>query len=282
MFKIFITTLAFLSWGISIYLYFQNRSLLKNINNEKELEKSKESFVATLVHDLKTPTNAQLITLNQLKNGIFGKLTPEQNEMIALTQDSCKYMSELIGTIIDTYNYEAGEIHLNKTNFDIIILIEELCFEMQGLAKNNNQQLNFAHHNQDFIINADRLQLKRVLTNLIANAITYGFPNTPIDINLNYNKNNLEISVKNLSKQIPEKELKTIFDKFKKTTFSHFNKTGTGLGLYLAKHVVELHRGKIFAQSFENGTCIFGFVIPSQSANFSNLCMNTSTITNKI
>lgn len=278
MLKIFITTLSFLSWGIAIYLYSQNRFLLKKLNNKKDIEKTKEAFIATLVHDLKTPTNAQIITLKQLKNGAFGQLTPEQEEIIQLSQDSCKYMSELINTIIDTYNYESGEIHLNKTDFDIITLIEELCHEMRWLAHNNNQKLNFIYNHKDLIINADRLQLKRVLTNLISNAITYGFTNTTIDINLNYNQNNIEISVKNISEPIPEKELKTVFEKFKKTTFSHFNKTGTGLGLYLSKHVIELHRGTIFAKSFENGTCIFGFIIPSQVAAFSNLSLNSSTI----
>lgn len=266
MFSIFVTIISFFSWGIAICLYFQKRRLLKNMNYEKEIEKSKESFVATLVHDLKTPTNAQINVLRQLKNGTFGKLTSQQNEMITLTQNSCKYMSDLIGTIIDTYNYDAGEIHLNKTNFDIITLIDELCYEMQGLAKDNNQKLNFISRNQDLIINADRLQLKRVILNLISNAITYGFPNTQIDINICYHKNNIELAVKNISKPIPENELKTIFDKFKKTTFSHFNKTGTGLGLYLSKHVVELHNGEIFAQSFENGTCIFGFILPVKAA----------------
>lgn len=266
MINIFITIISILSWGISICLYCQNRLLLKNINYKKELEKSKESFVATLVHDLKTPTNAQLNALKQLRNGTFGKLSTQQNEMIILTQNSCKYMSELIGTIIETYNYNEGEIHLNKTNFDLITLIDELCYEMHELAKEHNQKLNFVSNNHDFIINADRLQLKRVLLNLISNAITYGFSDTEININIYYYKNYIEITVKNISKQIPENELKTIFDKFKKTTFSHFNKTATGLGLYLSKHVIELHHGKIFAQSFENGTCIFGFMIPTKAA----------------
>lgn len=276
MFNIFITIISILSWGIAICLYCQNRLLLKNINYDKEIEKSKESFVATLVHDLKTPTNAQLNALKQLRNGVFGKLNSQQNEMITLTHNSCKYMADLIGTIIETYNYDAGEIHLYKTNFDIITLIDELCYEMQELAKNNQQKLNFISRNHDFIINADRLQLKRVLLNLISNAITYGFSNTEIDINLHYNKNYIEITVTNISKPIPKNELKTIFDKFKKTTFSHFNKTGTGLGLYLSKHVVELHNGKIFARSLENGTCIFGFIIPTKATQTQEILSNDS------
>lgn len=277
MFKTFITIISIFSWGIAIYLYFQNRCLLKNINSEKQNEKNKQSFLATLVHDLKTPTNAQLNTLKLLKNGVFGKLTTQQDEMITLTHDSCKYMSDLIETIIDTYHYDSGEIHLYKTNFDIITLIDELCYELQGLAKQNNQKLNFGYYDKDFIINADRLQLKRVITNLISNAITYGFPDTQIDINLTYYQNNLEVSVKNISKQIPETELKTIFDKFKKTTFSHFNKTGTGLGLYLSKNVIELHNGKIFAQSYEDGICIFGFTIPSSNNELNEICLKTSS-----
>ena len=162
-----------------------------------------------------------------------------------------------------------------KSEFDISELIIELCESVKTLAMYNHQQIKFTM-NQSCTIYADKLQIKRVLQNLLSNAITYGFKNTTIEIILKTNKNSIEISVKNISKQIPQNELATIFDKFKKTNFSNFNKAGTGLGLYLSKQIVNLHNGKIYAESLDDGTCIFGFRIPAATKiNDNKFCYTT-------
>lgn len=235
---------------------------LDNIDKEREDSSSKESFVATLTHDLKTPTNAQLSSLNMLLNGFFGKLSDEQKQIISLTKESCQYMSDLIATILDTYNYESGQIGLNYEEFDIVSLISELCANSNITSNSANQKIIFKKDCDKCVVNADKLQIKRVIVNLLSNAITYGYPEYPIYVVLENQNDNINLYVENKSKQIPESELKTIFDKFKKTKFSYFNKTGTGLGLYLAKYVIKMHKGEIYAKSFENETCIFGFRIP--------------------
>lgn len=248
--------------SIIIYLTIKNIRLSINIKTKKEQEKLKQSFLANLVHDLKTPTNAQLNTLKMLNNETFGALNPEQHEMITLTHESCKYMSDLIGTIMDTYTYDNGEVQLKQTEFDIVDLIEEIKDELKSLYIHNNQEIEIRKDTSTCIIKADKLQIKRVLANLLTNAITYGYDNTIITINLKLQNNNLELFIKNISKQIPEKELSTIFDRYKKTQYAKYNKTGNGLGLYLSKRIIELHKGKIYAKSFEDGTCVFGFNIP--------------------
>lgn len=240
---------------------------LSNIDKAKETESSKQSFVATLTHDLKTPTNAQLSTLNMLLKGMFGKLNAEQTQMITLTKDSCQYMSDLIATIMDTYNSDYGEIELKQENFDIEALLEEVCESSRTVAQQNGQTIEIKTYGHEFHITADKLQIKRVIVNLLSNALTYGYPNCPIYIALETSSDGVDIHIENKSKQIPESELKTIFDKFKKTKFAHFNKTGTGLGLYLARQVVKRHNGKIYAKSYENGTCIFGFTLPLTNKN---------------
>ena len=275
MFSIDFTLITLLISGITILLYFRNINLSNKIKNEQEAEKQKQSFLATLVHDLKTPTNAQINTLKLLKSGTFGQLTTEQYHMIELTHDSCRYMSDLISTIMETYNCDYGNVHLQKSEFDISELIIELCESVKTLAMYNHQQIKFTM-NQSCTIYADKLQIKRVLQNLLSNAITYGFKNTTIEIILKTNKNSIEISIKNISKQIPQNELATIFDKFKKTNFSNFNKAGTGLGLYLSKQIVNLHNGKIYAESLDDGTCIFGFRIPAATKiNDNKFCYTT-------
>lgn len=236
--------------------------VLNNIDKEKKIEANKENFIATLTHDLKTPTYAQMNTLNMLLNGAFGKLNDEQTEMIQLSKCSCKYVSDLIATILDTYRYNEGNVKLNPETFDIYYLATKLKTGLGGMAKERNQTIEFSAPKNICEIYADRLQIKRVIFNLLSNAITYGYKNSTILINIKDEKNEIEFTITNQSEQIPEKELSTMFKRFKETKLSYFNKTSTGLGLYLSKKIIDMHNGKIFAKSYPDGKCIFGFKLP--------------------
>lgn len=236
--------------------------LFNNIDKDKEIEESKSTFMATLTHDMKTPITAQNNMLNLLYEGAFGPLTSEQKEMIRLTSCSNKYMADIVETILETYKYESGSFELKPEVFDITELINSLCKGAIGLADEKHLKLKFLQSSQECFIFADRFQIKRVIINFLSNAITYGFKNTVIEINLKSFDEFIDLSVKNYSKQIPENDLSTIFSKFKKTKLSNFNKASTGLGLYLSKEIIDMHGGEIYANSFEDGICIFGFKIP--------------------
>lgn len=240
--------------------------VLNNIDKEKEIETNKENFIATLTHDLKTPTYAQINTLNMLLNGAFGDLNNDQKEIIELAKRSCKYVSDLIATVLDTYRYENGKIQLNPEIFDITSLIGILSKSLECMTLERNQTIIFKDKEKICEICADRLQIKRVIFNLLSNAITYGHKNSTIEINVVPIENGIEFSVKNQSEQIPEKELANMFKRFKETKLSYFNKASTGLGLYLSKKIIDMHKGEIFAKSFPSGECIFGFKLPNSFA----------------
>lgn len=239
--------------------------VLNNINKEKEIETNKENFIATLTHDLKTPTYAQINTLNMLLNGAFGNLNKDQKEIIELAKKSCKYVSDLVATVLDTYRYENGKIQLNPETFDITYLISSLIKSLECMTLERNQTVIFKDKEKICEIYADRLQIKRVIFNLLSNAITYGHKDSIIEIIVEPVENGIEFRVQNQSEQIPEKELATMFKRFKETKLSYFNKASTGLGLYLSKKIIEMHEGTIFAKSFSSGACIFGFTLPKES-----------------
>lgn len=235
--------------------------MLSRIDNEKEAEANKESFIATLAHDLKSPTSAQINMLNLLSNGEFGILNPQQQEMITLTKNSCKYLSDLVATILDTYRFDNGKISLKPKKTDLIEMIANICKGVEKLANDKHQNIIFSHNEDTCFVNADTLQLKRVIANILSNAIQYGYSQTNIYIDLKRENNTIECSIKNKSKPISAKELSRIFDRFNSTSMSHFNNASTGLGLYLTKQIIEMHNGKVFAKSDEDGTCIFGFTL---------------------
>ena len=233
--------------------------IFKNINKEILYEKRKDSFIATLTHDMKTPTNAQLKMLDLILNGKFGHLTEEQHDMLNLTKCSCKYMADLIATIVDTYKCDCGSLKLKAETFDIIYLIDRLIKGIKNLADERSQIIAFNSNMESCFVYADRLQIKRVILNLLSNAINYGFERTSVIINFTCTQGKIDFSVTNQSFPIPENQLKNIFNKFSTTANSQYNKASTSLGLYLSKQIIDMHKGKIYALSNEQGICTFGF-----------------------
>lgn len=229
------------------------------ISKYKELSICEKSFIASLTHDLKSPTRAQINMLNLLMKGKFGKLNPEQYEMVKLTCSSSKYMSNLVGTVLAGYKYDENSFLLNKKYFDIIKLINKLLIENKFLITEKGLDITFSPKLKECTIYADELQIERVILNLLSNAITYGFKNTNICIKITQNSKLTEFTISNKSKPISNKELKNIFNKFTQTQNSNLNNCTTGIGLYTAKKIIERHKGTIYAKCTQEGIFTFGF-----------------------
>jgi len=107
-------------------------SKLVKTNDVEELRKS---FIETLTHDLKTPVLAQIRVLELILQDRFGKLNTEQSEMLQLSLDSCKYMYEMVSTLISTYKFENEEFKLNYSHFNIVHMIEENIKSVESYLK---------------------------------------------------------------------------------------------------------------------------------------------------
>ena len=243
---------------IGIIVYFIN------IDAEKKLQAQKETFVATLTHDLKTPTTAQMNAMKVLLDESLGPLNSQQKEMVELTLNSNIYMSNMISTILATYKSESTDIILKPEKFDITELISSTCKEISNLAHTKEQNIIVKTSLDNPEITADRLQLKRAIVNLLSNAITYGFENTDIEITIKEQNNTIFLDVLNHCRYIPPERMKEIFLKYKSSENAKFNKASTGLGLYLSKQIIKAHSGEIHAHSYEDQTCVFGFSIPKE------------------
>lgn len=245
---IVISLLFVLMMGYQLYL----------IKKYKNLNKDEMSYVATLTHDLKSPARAQINMLNLLMKGKFGELNPKQYEMLKLTCSSAKYMSNLVGTVLSGYRYGLNSVALNKSDIDLVSLVNSVIEQNVLLISEKELNLIF-NHCEKCIISGDRLQIERVIENLLSNALTYCFANTDIFISLSCNNGFVDFSISNKSYYIEPKELKNIFNKFSKTSNSRLNNGSTGLGLFTAKRIITLHGGQIYANSTPDGICTFGF-----------------------
>lgn len=223
--------------------------LIKNVTNQKELEKLKEDFVATLTHDLKVPIVAESNMLEFLINGTFGEINDKQRDVLGKMQSSNKELIDLVHMLLDTYKSNNTTIDLYKESTSLNEFLSETIDEMRPVADKNDIKLNFVAP-QDVTVSIDKMQFKRVIKNLIQNALSYSETSNDVDIKTNVQGGNVYISVIDYGKGISQKDIGLIFNKYYSTS-KKYRKIGTGLGLYLSKQIVEAHDGEISVTSEE-------------------------------
>lgn len=234
--------------------------IIKDVTNQKEIETLKEDFVATLTHDLKVPIIAESNMLNFLLSEKFGALNEKQREAIENMQNSNKELLELVHIVLDTYKLKDSGIELYKQPVVLSRLINEVTQEMQPIADVTKNSL-IIKIKEDNELLLDKMQMKRVLKNLIQNAILYGKSNSDIEIKLSAKDKNALIKVKDYGKGIPKEDIAKVFNKYFSAN-KKFRKIGTGLGLYLSKAIVEAHDGTLVVQSEENKYTEFCITLP--------------------
>ncbi|MBQ8848333.1 MAG: GHKL domain-containing protein [Candidatus Gastranaerophilales bacterium] len=223
-------------------------------------EIKKDEYIAKIIHDLKTPTTAQIRALESFLISTSNKINQEEKDLIELTLNSCNYMNRLIEifSCVNKLNYE--KIKLSFERFNIVELTQEVLNELSILSK--YYELTYCvDFDDEIMIMADKLQIKRVIENLFSNSINYAFRNTEINIQLKKQNDNLIFQIRNNSPYIEPKILNEVFDKYK-THSSYYNKAGVGLGLYLSKEIISAHQGRMIAKSSLDNITIFGFIIP--------------------
>ena len=158
-----------------------------------------------------------------------------------------------------SFRYWTNNI-LNIEQFDFVELIKECVneFNIFAIEKNINIVVNLPPSK---IISVDKFQLKRVVLNLLYNAIAYSRPNSEIELIMYFDERCINFSIKNIGNYILPNDLKNIFDK-NISLNNEYSVTGNGLGLYLSKMIILKHKGEIYAKSFTDNSNIFGFKLP--------------------
>lgn len=235
--------------------------VIRDIRTQKEMERLRDDFVATLTHDLRTPLLAAIQTLKFFLDGSLGNLEDRQKVLLSTMQKSNEDLLGLVNALLEVYKYEAGKLDLCKTNFVLKDLISQSFRELEPLAKNKNIEFNLTYSaDDDLTINADRGELRRVITNLCGNAINYTNLGGKIDIEVREQQGDVIFSVADNGNGIPAEDIPNLFKRFSQGT-SKKRSTGTGLGLYLSRQIVEAHGGKIWLESKVNKGSEFSFLL---------------------
>lgn len=243
-----------------------SRSLKRASSKLVTLEK-KELFFVTLAHDLKNPLQALRSSLKLLIDGSFGEFNPKQKEVLNIVHETLNYMNDMLQSILLSFKLENGDVVLDKLEFSAIDLLESCINEVKALAKSKNIEILLKIETAELKLFADEIQLRRVISNLLNNALNYSFKDSKLIVTVGSNGENLIFSFENSSPEIPSDIKAHIFEKY--VSNAH---TGTGLGLYFSRQIVEAHGGRIYVDG--SGTRNrFTFEIPQNNPTKSSILL---------
>ena len=234
--------------------------VIRDVTEQKKSDKLRDDFIATLTHDLRTPLLAAIQTLTFFLNGALGELDEKQKLLLATMQKSNEDLLGLVNALLEVYKYDADKLELTKTNFNMYNLVEQVYNELQPLAQTKEIEFKIECTNKDLTVNADRSEIRRVICNLCGNAINYTQNGGRVVITLKNEGNDLIFSVSDNGSGIPQEDIPNMFQRFSQGT-SKKRSTGTGLGLYLSRQIIESHGGKIWLESALNKGSEFSFLL---------------------
>ncbi|PSO48110.1 MAG: hybrid sensor histidine kinase/response regulator [Cyanobacteria bacterium SW_9_44_58] len=231
------------------------RSLLRlkhSVDERDEIARQRADFVSRLTHDLRTPLVAADRMLNLFQQGALGEMSPQMEEAVATMTRSNRNLLDMVNTLLEVYRFEAGRKVLNFATVDVKEIINEVIQELTPLAEEKGLSLK----KQDKIddeqlteVEGDRLELRRVFTNLVGNAIKFTDEGS-VEVRLKQQEQattpELVIEVEDTGPGVSPEEQKTLFERFRKG--KHQN-SGSGLGLHLSQRILESHNGSITLDS---------------------------------
>lgn len=233
---------------------------IKNERLARENEQKKDELIVYLAHDIKTPLTSMIGYLSLLSE-IKDMPQEQRNRYIDLALDKSYRLEYLINELFDVARFNSEKIVLEKEEINLNLMLEQIADDFYPTLKEMNKKINFTS-DEKTILYADPDKLSRVFNNLIKNAVNYSKENTDIDISILNKENQATVKITNKGKQIPKEKLDKIFEKFYRLDSSRTSKTGgSGLGLAIAKEIVELHGGRIYAESDMKETT-FSVILP--------------------
>jgi signal transduction histidine kinase len=244
-----------------------NRELNEANAKLRELSEMKEEFLALTTHDLRSPLTVISGVISFFTSGRLGELTPEQKNMVAMMERNAQSLIELVNDLLDASKLESGTMRLELASIDLRGLFNELRETMEPLAREKSLKME-----QDLPadlppVEADRAKLRRILVNLVSNAIKFTSRGGHVTMRAAREDGRVRISVSDTGVGIAPEDVKRLFDKYEQArSRATRGEKGTGLGLYITKQLVELHDGEIKVDSEVGKGSTFSFTIPAAEA----------------
>lgn len=228
------------------------------------METVRRSFVANVSHELKTPMQ----TIGGFVDGILDGTIPreKQQKYLEIISSEVKRLARVVNSMLNIAKIEAGEMSINPVVFDINDVVLQTMFTFEQALEAKHVEVRGLDTGK-IMVEADKDLIHQVVYNLTENAVKFVDDGGYIEVIYNAQKDRTYIGIKNSGMGIPKEEIPRVFDRFYKTDKSRgLDKKGVGLGLYIVRSIVHLHKGEIIVRSAEGEYCEFMFSIPSKKS----------------
>lgn len=245
-------------------IHFLVDSTVEAMEEERRIEESKEELVTNASHDLRTPLTSIIGYLGLIESGQY-KSEEELKKYVNIAYQKSLQMQSLVSDLFEYSQVSHGTAGFENSTFDLVQLMEQLVAEYELESNNQGIEIGIQSNRPAIYMKADSKKLVRVFTNIISNALKYGGDGDQIKITLEHRRSYVFIRIANNGRPISKKALDSIFERFYQAEKSRTDEQGAGLGLAIAKTIVEKQGGKISAD-VAGGWTHFDINLPLRSS----------------
>lgn len=249
---------------VAVVMIMSGNGMVHLVGQMARVNKLKSDFVSVASHQLRTPLSAIIweieLLLSKNKRGLNER---QKKSLETINSLSCR-MTRLVNDLLDVTRIDQKRLILRKEVIDIVDISEKTIKDISSLAASRNIAISFNANNKRIPkIIGDPERIRLVVENLLNNAIKYVVKKGRIEIKIVRRDNFVVFSIKDNGVGIPEEQQNQVFEKFfRSDNVVKYQTEGTGLGLYIAKNIIEQTGGKIWFQSIENVGSVFSFSLP--------------------
>ncbi len=256
--------------AVSFFSIFLVRSVLKEVRSKERLEKmatelrlanlnlqkldkAKSDFISIASHQLRTPLSIVKGLASMVVEGSFGEVGDKVKEQVGKIYDSNERLNKLVDSLLDLSHIESGKLQFNFAKLDFAAMAQSVADELSLNAQKKGLQFSFQKPTEAMFVRADEQKLRQVVLNLVDNAIKYT-PQGSVTMDLTKKDGFLQLAIKDTGVGLSEEEKNQLFQKFARgANAPRLHTEGAGIGLYVAKKMLEEHKGEIWTESEGEG-----------------------------
>jgi signal transduction histidine kinase len=231
-----------------------------------ELNRTKDEFISLASHQLRTPATGVKQYVGMVLEGFVGNISEAQRALLNKAYESNERQLRIVSDLLKVAQVDAGKVNLRKDSINLVSLIKDVIREQQATYDSRHQKVKFSHSRSIILATIDRDRIRMVLENMLDNASKYSGEDKTIEAKIKDSDDTIHIHIKDQGVGIAQADQAKLFEKFSRIhnpLSTHVG--GTGLGLYWAQKIVDLHGGSIEVKSAENKGTTFSISLPKSS-----------------
>jgi signal transduction histidine kinase len=234
---------------------------VRDVTQQRELERMKREFISIISHEIRTPLSSIRGALGLVATGVLDDDPQTAKEMLSIANNNIERLVRLVNDVLALNRLESGQVELKEQWCEAATLMQQAFSSVQNLAEANQVDLRSSTGNIQ--VWADPDWLVQVLVNLINNAVKFSPAGATVSVNVEPQPQQVLFRVTDQGRGIPTEKLESIFGQFQQVNMSDSRqKGGTGLGLSICRLIVQLHGGRIWAESELRRGSKFYFTLP--------------------